>query len=56
MTVARLSHEVTSTELTEWMAYLNLEEYEKKFEQEAMTDEDRSKAIKNLILGASNVR
>jgi hypothetical protein len=56
MTVTRLSREITSSELTEWMAYLNLDELQKKIEADSMSESERSEAIMNLIVGASNVR
>lgn len=56
MSVARLSREMPSSELTEWMAFLNLDELEKKIQADSMTDNERSEAIKNLVLGAANVR
>lgn len=51
MTVRSLLSSLTSKELSEWQAYLNLEYYENKVKQERMNADERSAAILNTIFG-----
>lgn len=51
MTVKMLLQNIDSAELSEWIAFLNLEHYEKKFKDEAMTADERSEAILKTIFG-----
>lgn len=49
MTVSTLLKSVDSKEISEWQAYLNLDSYEKRFEQEAMTAKEKTDLLKKTL-------
>jgi len=49
MTVRTLLCSLDSSEISEWQAYLNLESYEKQFEEEAMTAKEKSDLLKRSL-------
>ena len=51
MTVNMMLNNMDSREIAEWLAYLYLDEYKKKFEQQRMDDDERSKMILNTLFG-----
>jgi len=49
MTVKTLLCSLDSSEISEWQAFFNLEEYEKRFKQERMSADEKSEAIIQTI-------